>query len=285
MTGVKGLLRGSTHGGSGVLDTGRMSAAVAWQRVWDDAALLAHRGVPLEEIVTRMLDNSSPDVAEHVAAQVPIHGRTFWVSMIKTLLAACVIVTLLLLIRSFARPIPGFTAVICALVAIAAVAIGTMAGHQRVRNRRQRILSSDRTAVGRIADEAARAVWQSEVPGRWAPAGPEPREDMPRASLGTAWMRRWGADGPAPEVVVADHAAAAVQSLTVSNPVLFVGDQALDDETRSAADRLELAVFSFARTPVTPLSAAAEAIWAAYRSPTTIRPPAELIEQPAEGRH
>ncbi len=252
------------------------------QRVWDDAALLAHRGQPLTEIVSRMVDNTSPDVSAGVLAAVPRYGRTFWVSMIKTLLAAAVMIGLLLFMKSFARPLPGLTAVLCTVIGIVAVAAGTMAGRQRVRNRRLSMGTTQRATVSRVAAEAARAVWTAEVPGSWAPSGPPPDGSLTARAVPQAWLRRWGDDGAdVPAVTVSGaitdlRAALARQHGPV---VVFVRGSGVDPEMRSIADERGLAVFRLSGAAVTPASATAEAVWSAYRSAETITPPAELFRQ------
>lgn len=191
---------------------------------------MALRGVPLADIVSRLVDISGPEIERESVVDVPLRGQAFWGSMAKSLAWGLAAEIALLFIGSLSpQPLPALKVIICVAVAVWAVAFGALAANGRVREMRRQAIAAKRKGVERLARDAAGQVWAAQVPGFWRPLGPAvrtpagnapglngrdfiaPTANAPAggapaanalpgsnhargAALPTAWLRRFGVD-------------------------------------------------------------------------------------------
>jgi hypothetical protein len=240
------------------------------QQTWDRATARAADGAELAVLQREAVEFAGPRIDAETTAAVPPRGRTFWLSVCKSLLWAVAVDVTLLMFES-GHPLPGLTTLICVSAVVLAAGFGVIAGNHRVRQRRIRHGELRREGIRRLAARAARAVWAAQVPGRWDPAGP-----VPRQGTGRQWLARLGDD---------TGAVAAVDGWRLPGtgaPVAcFLPDpQHFPDRIRDAADARGVPLFVVGQDVLYPMSAAASEVWEAYLSPATEQPPASLIGPP-----
>lgn len=268
----------------------------ARQEAWDTAAKLASEGLELPTIVSKVLYAASPRIDQEAAKAVPARGRTFWVTMATALVwVVAVYITFVVFESAGTHAVPALKAAIYLGVALWALGFGILASNHKVRERRTRVGTAKRTALERLAQDAAQHVWASEVPGNWQPLGPAPRWSTVDAELPGAWLRRFGAASGSVAGVMVDGTAAALRSVERLHPVVpvvtFVREPGtFTDEARELAETAGTALFVVGRSGPVPMSPVASAALDAYRRADS-RSPAEVLARarsravtPATGR-
>jgi hypothetical protein len=251
------------------------------QEVWDAAATLADHGFALPAIVSKVMEAAGPQIEAQSVLEIPPHGRTFWASMAKALAWGLAADLGLLVAESVgARPVPAVKLTIYLGVVIWSLVFGVVAANNKVRQRRVRLSNENRALVERLAQEAARFVWSSEVPGDWRPLGPSPEglaaidETVP-----TAWLRRFGvatgqmvgalSDGSEQSLRRSIRSARGLPvAAFVAEPGVFA------DPARRLADDCGVALFTVGGAGLHPMSEVASATLDAYGDRHTVESPA-----------
>jgi hypothetical protein len=262
------------------------------QQVWDSAAGMALRGVPLADIVSRLVDISGPEIERESIVDVPARGQAFWASMAKSLAWGLAAEIALLFIGSLSpQPLPALKVIICAAVMVWAVAFGALAANGRVREIRRQAIAAKRKGVERLARDAAGQVWSAQVPGQWKPLGPAVKAAAPGVTPGrttagdgapTAWLRRFGVDAGEAAGFLVDGTSESVQRRVQASGglpvVLFVlAPGFFEDDARTYADRCGVALFVIDSDRLHAMSPVASAVQKTYADPTGTQGPVKDI--------
>ena len=255
----------------------------ARQEAWDTAAQLASQGLALPVIVDKVLYAASPRIDAETAKAVPARGRTFWVTMATALVwLLAVYITFLVFESAGTHAVLALKLAIYCGVLLWALGFGVVAGNHKVRERRVRVGAAKRAAVERLAKDAARHVWASEIPGSWEPLGPAPVWSTADKDLPTGWWRRFGgAPGEAVPLLV-DGSESAVRSAVAAHRnapvVLFLREPGtFPDGAREFADDSGIALYIAGRDRLLPMSAVASSALQAYERPAGTDSPAQVV--------
>jgi hypothetical protein len=243
------------------------------QETWDLAALLADRGTELPAIITQVLEVAGPQIEAQSVLEIRPHGRTFWSSLARVVAWGIVADLGLLVAESLgARPVPVLKVAIYAGVLLWALGFGVIAGNSKVHQRRNRVGSTNRVLVERLAQAAAHYVWAAQVPGDWQPLGPVPIGGLSQGdTAASAWLRRFGVPPAAVIGLIVDGTLAGLSKAIRDHPgvpvALFVQEPGVfTDEARSAADLDGIALFVVGAEGLHAMSAVASSTLRAYRS-------------------
>lgn len=254
------------------------------QQVWDAAAKMAQRGVPLGEIVSKAVATSGPQIDAELVLAIPSRGRTFWASFGKALAWGAAAEFSLLVVGSLgARPVPLLKFAIFSGVLIWAIAFGVMAGNHKVRDRRLSAGAGKLAEVERIAQDAAGHVWATQIPGKWQPLGPAVDTALAvDPAVPAAWLRRFGV---AADEAIGSLVDGSVQSLRDrvragrgTPVVLFVRDPGVyTDEARAVADVYGVALFVAGRQGLHAMSHVGSLALRAYQNPASTEGPVRVL--------
>ena len=201
-------------------------------RAWDQAAGLAARGTPAADIPGQVIAALAADIDAVSEGAVPAHGRSFWISLAKSMSWGVTVVVLLFLFGPSGGGLPLLRPVLVAAVLVWAVGFGMFAANHKVRIARARAAATARAVVDRTSVLAL-------------------------AGNDTAWSRRLGARPGELDGFVVDGSLTSVRTvLRAPRPVaLFVREPGVfSDDARFAADRYGLALFVLSGADLVPMS-------------------------------
>ncbi len=201
-------------------------------RAWDQAAALAARGTPAANIPADVTAALAADIDQVAVVVVPAHGRSFWISLAKSMSWGVAVVVLLVAFGPSGGSLPLLRPLLIGAVLVWAVGFGTFAANHKVRVTRAHSIATGRAVVDRTAVLAL-------------------------AGNDTAWSKRLGARPGELDGFVVDGSLTAVRTvLRATRPVaLFVREPGVfTDDARAAADRYGLALFVLSGGNLVPMS-------------------------------